>query len=300
MYFQYTNIPGFFLQDESTIEASVFDYAALNFGLINQAYDTDGKYDSDHAKSQWQKFEAKVISLNCESAANVQYKVLFLGRHGQGVHNVAEKMYGTPIWDSHWSKLDGNGTLYWVDAHLTELGKSQALAASEAWAQAIRLQKITLPQTHYTSPLHRCITTANLTFDGLPFPSQQPFSPQVKELLREVIGIHTCDRRSSKTIIQKSFRNVTFEDGFAEEDKRWRPDVRETESEQNARLKSLLDDVFTHDQSSYISFTSHSGTIAAILRIINHRPFRLAVGSVIPVLVKAEMIGGRAPTTSTT
>jgi hypothetical protein len=25
--------------------------------------------------------------------------VLFLGRHGEGVHNVAEKRYGTKAWD---------------------------------------------------------------------------------------------------------------------------------------------------------------------------------------------------------
>ena len=31
--------------------------------------------------------------------SNVQYKVLFLGRHGEGVHNVAERRYGTKAWD---------------------------------------------------------------------------------------------------------------------------------------------------------------------------------------------------------
>jgi hypothetical protein len=29
----------------------------------------------------------------------VQYKVLYMGRHGEGYHNVAEAFYGTPAWD---------------------------------------------------------------------------------------------------------------------------------------------------------------------------------------------------------
>lgn len=37
--------------------------------------------------------------LNAESEDSVQYKVLFMGRHGEGVHNVAEAFYGTEAWD---------------------------------------------------------------------------------------------------------------------------------------------------------------------------------------------------------
>lgn len=298
-HFKYTNVPGFFLQDDPNIEASGFDYTAVNFGLIDQTYDTDTECESDKGRSQWQRFECKVSRLNCESASNVQYKVFFIARHGQGEHNVAERLYGTQDWDSHWSKLDGNGTSYWVDAHLTELGKSQALKANESWARAVRLQRIPVPQTVYSSPLHRCLTTASLTFDGLPLPGQQPLFPQVKELLREVIGVHTCDRRSSKTSINDSFPNVIFETGFTERDELWRADVRETESERDVRLKTLLDDVFAHDQSTYISFTSHSGAIAAILQVIGHGPFRVGVGGVIPVLVKAVMEEGEEQTTNT-
>jgi len=37
--------------------------------------------------------------MNRESGDDVAYKVLFLGRHGQGYHNVAEEFYGTEAWD---------------------------------------------------------------------------------------------------------------------------------------------------------------------------------------------------------
>lgn len=70
-----------------------------NLGLIDQAYDTDADLDDGMGRSQWQRFESKVRQLNEGSAKNVQYKVLFMGRHGQGYHNVAEAFYGTHDWD---------------------------------------------------------------------------------------------------------------------------------------------------------------------------------------------------------
>lgn len=112
----------------------------------------------------------------------------------------------------------------------------------------------------------------------------------VKELLREVNGVHTCDRRSTKSYIHSEFPLCIFEPGFAENDELWSPDTRESDPALDIRLKKLLDDVFTHDDSTYISFSSHSGAISALLRDLRHRPFRLSTGGVIPVLVKAETI----------
>jgi hypothetical protein len=61
----------------------------------------------------------------------------------------------------------------------------------------------------------------------------------------------------------------------------------------------VLDDVFRHDRSTYISITSHSGEIGAILEVIGHQPFGLNTGAVIPVLVKAETLSGEQPATAT-
>lgn len=63
-------------------------------------------------------------------------------------------------------------------------------------------------------------------------------------------------------------------------------------------MKLLLDDVFSHDDSTYISFTSHSGAIGGILRVLGHRQFSLVTGAVIPVLVKAETVYSTPPSTS--
>ncbi|KAK3174602.1 hypothetical protein OEA41_001848 [Lepraria neglecta] len=230
-------------------------------------YDTDAPYDPERKKTQWQRFDHQVSQLNIQSADNVQYKILYI---------------------AYWSKLDGNDTVTWADAHLTDKGIQQAQIANNFWKAEITTQKIPVPQKYYTSPLHRCLATANITFSELELPDTQPFIPEVKEFLREVNGVHTCDRRSNKTYLHSEFPPYVFEPGFAENDELWSPDVRESDPDLDARLKKLLDDVFTHDSSTYISFTAHSGAISALLRDLWHRPFRLQTGGVIPVLVKAE------------
>ena len=73
------------------------------------------------------------------------------------------------------------------------------------------------------------------------------------------------------------------------------PDLRESPSALTARLGELLDDIFGHDESTFISMTSHGGAIAAILRVVGHRPFSLRTGAVIPVLVMVERASGEKP-----
>ena len=285
---KYTTVQGLFFQDDPDTDPATFDYTATNLGLINQTYNCDTAGDGNHTKTQWQRFKGHIARLNEMSDSHVQYKLLYLGRHGEGIHNVAQAHYGTAAWDNHWSKFEGNGTVIWADAHLTDKGIHQAQIANSFWAKAIEVQKIPVPERYYTSPLHRCLATANVTFSSLQLPVSQPFVPEVKELLREVNGVPTCDRRSSKTYIESEFLLYHIEEGFAENDHFWSPEVRESDSDIDARLKKLLDDVFVNDPSTYISFTSHSGAISGLLRVLGHRPFRLSTGSVIPVFVKAE------------
>ena len=143
------------------------------------------------------------------------------------------------------------------------------------------------PESYYVSPLFRCLQTANLTFSGLKLPGERPFEPLVKEMLREVMGEHTCDRRSNRKFIHDSFPEWTIEPGFSEEDVLWRPDHRETWAEHDIRTRDLLDDVFANDRSTFVSFTAHSGAIASLLRVTGHREFKLPTGALIPVFVKA-------------
>ncbi len=269
-HINYTTVKGYFLQDEHSTNVSSFNFITSNFGLINQTYNGSAASPDE---TQWQYFAKQVKQLNKKASPNVHYKVLFMGRHGEGYHNAAETYYGTPAWNCYYSELDGNSTVTWADAHLTPNGVTQALAVNKFWASEIENQKIPLPQSYYTSPLTRCLATANLTFSGLKLRPKHPFIPTVKELFREGISGHTCDRRSSKTYVQNNFPTYKIEEGFTENDQLWEALHGETNTDQDIRSKAVLDDVFSSDKSTYISITSHSGEIASILR--GKSPIRL-------------------------
>lgn len=112
------------------------------------------------------------------------------------------------------------------------------------------------------------------------------------------MGVHTCDRRSSRSKIHARWPDYEFEHGFAEEDPLWESKIRESDSHTTARLKSLFDDVFSHDHHTFISLTAHSGAIAGALRALGHIPFGLRTGGVIAVLVKVELVHSEEPATS--
>ncbi|OCK75126.1 phosphoglycerate mutase-like protein [Lepidopterella palustris CBS 459.81] len=296
-HIKYTTIKGYFLQSEDSTDSSTFNFKTNNFGLINRSYETDGSGDAEVRKTQWQRFVRYVEYVNEESGEGVWFKVLFMGRHGQGWHNVAEDKYGTPAWDCYWSKLDGADGITWADADLTELGEKQAEGVSEFWKSHLTVEGggIPVPQSYYLSPLTRAIRTAEITFAGLELPESAPFKPVVKELLREAIGVHTCDRRSTATHILGAFSSslaLTLEPHFSETDPLWTADLREPDSALKVRMATLLDDVFTHDDSAFVSFTSHSGAIGMLLEALGHRKWNLQTGEIIPVFVRAERVSG--------
>lgn len=297
-YINYTTVTGYFLQDEPSTNASTFNFMTTNFGLINRTYPADTTLHSHHNLTQWQRFKHQVTQLNREAPPGTEYKLLYMGRHGDGYHNDAQAYYGTPAWNCYYSELDGNSTVTWSDAHLSPLGVSQALAVNEFWASEIKDQKIPTPQSYYTSPLTRCLQTANYTFNGLDLPARHPFIPLVKEYFREGISGHTCDRRSNETYIHDLFPSYRIEPGFTQDDELWVALHGETSTDQAVRSKRVLDSVFSTDGSTYISITSHSGEIGSILSVLAHQAFGLSTGAAIPVLVKAQTIGGAPATTA--
>ena len=237
-------------------------HTLTQFGLINRTYPADSSASEN--LTQWQRFEHQVYQLNRQAPRGTEYKLLYMGRHGDGYHNDAQAYYGTPAWNCYYSELDGNATVIWSDAHLSPLGVTQALAVNAFWASEIEYQRIPTPQSYYTSPLTRCLQTANYTFNGLP--ALHPFIPEVKEYFRESISGHTCDRRSNKSYIHHSFPTYKIEPGFTFNDELWEALHGETSDDQDLRSKKVLDQVFSADRSTFISITSHSGEIGSILR----------------------------------
>ena len=109
-HFKFTNMAGFFMQDEASTDPDSFDYvrqpryadlanwtqATTNMGILTRSYPTD---DPSEGKSQWHRLATYVQHLNRAAKPGQRYKILFLGRHGEGFHNVQEARVGTEMWD---------------------------------------------------------------------------------------------------------------------------------------------------------------------------------------------------------
>ena len=73
-------------------------------GLIPRVY---GHEDREHLSefenmstmTPWERFHLHIKHLNRNAEQGSLYKVLYLGRHGEGYHNVAERFYGTDEWN---------------------------------------------------------------------------------------------------------------------------------------------------------------------------------------------------------
>lgn len=260
------------MQSQDSTSPTDFDFIGTNFGLINRTYSYDSespngpKSPKDDKETQWQRLARYIKALNKEAPKNERYVLLFMARHGEGFHNAAESYFGTPAWNCYWAPRDGNSTVTWADAKLTEVGIQQALKVKDFWNHLIKDEKITPPEVYYSSPMDRCLDTARLTWEGVKLPPKSKFKPIVKELLREGISAHTCNRRSTKSYIKKNYPEFKFEKGFPEEDPYWTEFEAEPSENQDARSKVVLDDIFTSDDSTYVSISSHSGEISSLLR----------------------------------
>lgn len=68
-------------------------------GILQREYPTDAGIDPAHQLSNWARLRHYVKSLNKEDPENRRYKMLYIVRHGEGVHNVKEKEVGRQEWD---------------------------------------------------------------------------------------------------------------------------------------------------------------------------------------------------------
>jgi hypothetical protein len=111
--------------------------------------------------------------------------------------------------------------------------------------------------------------------------------PVVKERLRERLGVHTCDQRSSKTWITSTFPGFRLEDDFREDDELWRADRRETLEEHVGRKIALLVDLFENDDNQTIALVAHSGATMALFGATGWGKIPVKAGAVYPLLVRA-------------
>ncbi|KAH7359245.1 histidine phosphatase superfamily [Plectosphaerella cucumerina] len=280
-------VPGFFtnLTERAQQDPTAKLTTLPSLGLLDKSAwpDNVAEATSNEGKASWELLADHVAHLNSESPGSTKYKVLFITRHGQGYHNTFEAK-------SHWSHLDGDGTVVWADAKIDENGIKQAADLSEIWSKTATEDKLPLPKSIYTSPLARCLETTRRVLSKTYQEQGAEFRPIIKELLRERLTDHTCDRRSSRSWIEANYPDYLFESGFSEEDKLWTGKVWETTAEHVARKQQVLEDIFATDDNGFVALVTHSYAISAILGVLGEEEVRVREGSTIMLFVKAEQV----------
>lgn len=269
----FETVPGYFKQLDPDTDETSFDYFKEHFGKTKS----------------WAQTLADLRALNEASAPNVVYKLFFLGRHGQGFHNLANIKYGEKEWNEHWLKICGDGEIVWApDPELTDLGRTQA-RDNHHQLKIELADGLEVPAKWYSSPFRRSVDTLIGTWDGIV--DLNEVQPLIKEDFRETIGVHLCDKRSPRSVIAEKYtgRGFSIEDGFVEEDVYFRTDYREKVWEQALRQNRGFQYIFgaTSKGDDIVSVTSHSGSIRTQLMVLGHRPFAIGTGGMIPVFVKA-------------
>lgn len=101
---QFSAQRGFFTHDNDIADWKFRATTQPSLGLVNRPYPTDEDPNGDatrdpSSRAQWARFQAYIKSLNNESPGNKQYKLFYIVRHGQGVHNVKETEVGRDEWN---------------------------------------------------------------------------------------------------------------------------------------------------------------------------------------------------------
>ncbi|KAF9459982.1 phosphoglycerate mutase-like protein [Collybia nuda] len=216
---------------------------------------------------------------------NTKYKVFFFGRHGEGFHNVGLAKYQRPAWPEYWARLNGDGEIVWgPDPELTAIGISQAVTVNDEWKAEFPFG-IPLPEKLYTSPLTRAMKTCEVTFEGI-LPDDKRRAVVV-ENCRERHGLHTCDKRRTKSYIQQAFPLFDVEPGLTEHDTLWDEHSREEMTGPAERAKKVLDHIFENDNETFVSVTAHILIIHGFLQCVGRALYEIPTGGVLPVIVKA-------------
>ncbi|KAK6204661.1 histidine phosphatase superfamily [Scheffersomyces amazonensis] len=275
-------VEGFFKQADDNTDDAKFNYAVEDFGRLKS----------------WSEIKQDLQKLNENAASNEQYKLIFFARHGQGYHNVIVEKYGIEEWHKHrrFQTTDGELT-YAPDASLTPVGIKQAKENNEAWKRELSLGA-PVPSKFFVSPLQRSSQTLVLTWNDL---KPESLKPLITPLIRETMGESLCDKRSPVAVIKERFSKYGFviPEDMPEDDIDFRNDLRETMPEQTFRVHSFLQGLFDEDIDSdnkvdkesahantFISTTSHAGTIRCFIVALKHRHFTISTGGMIPICIK--------------
>ena len=101
-HYKFTLMPEFFVNYHEIARQSPDSKVTTqpSLGLIDQPYSAPSNTQPDaEPKKPWERFTAHINQLNTESPDSVTYKIIYLTRHGLGIHNVFEAKVGREAWN---------------------------------------------------------------------------------------------------------------------------------------------------------------------------------------------------------
>ncbi|KAF8961548.1 hypothetical protein BDZ97DRAFT_1921226 [Flammula alnicola] len=194
---KYEFVPGHFAHDEADEPLSAIP---PRFGLKNTS------------KDRWEKLFEHIHALNDESPKGTSYKFFLLSRHGQGYHNVAEAKYGRQAWND---PRPIPNLIDLADPQLSPIGIGQAHTIQCAWMEEAAAG-LSPPHKRYCSPLSRALDICDLMLNKVFSEHLHPVL--VLENCREENGVHTCDKRRTRSYISDYKPHFAVEETFEEYD----------------------------------------------------------------------------------
>ncbi|POM61319.1 Phosphoglycerate mutase family [Phytophthora palmivora] len=231
----------------------------------------------------WDEFQRKIAQLEKKPESNAsvprQVKVVYFVRHAEGIHNAADKLFGSERWESELAFQDK-----YLDADLTPFGLNDALSKGPNSVKAELERGMPPIERVVVSPLSRAIQTAKNFFAK----DQVPETPFVcMESCREVLGCHTCDKRRSVSELQLKFPDVDFSAIKTENDMLWTPTHRETDEEMQTRAKQFLLELFRDIPERNVAVVTHSGFMESVCAVVLGIRIHPANCEVIPLVLEA-------------
>lgn len=226
----------------------------------------------------WTGFESQLATA-IDSAPGRQIKVLYFVRHAEGIHNQAEREFGTERWEAEYALSDA-----YLDADLTAFGRDDARSKGPPALEIERERGMPAIERVVVSPMARAIDTAQLFLD-------ERFGPRpfvAIESCRETLGRHTCDKRSTRDTLALRFPVVDFSRIRSNEDELWSPSHRETLEELKVRAHGFLLELAREIPQTHVAVVTHSGFIGAVVALLNPgRPiFKPGNCEVVPIVVE--------------
>lgn len=186
----------------------------------------------------------------CEPSQNKQYfahrqneksktKIIHFVRHAEGHHNVAGKI--DPLFGYRREDLE--------DATLTELGLEQCKNFRESNTNSFEDAQLLV-----VSPLRRTMQTATHCF--LQLKGNIPWV--AVECLREMTGLHPCDRRLSITEHKKNFNYIDFSEIHEDADPLYyQYKLREPKEHVTRRTQQFMEWLKERPETEIIVVTHH-------------------------------------------